>query len=331
MLLRFAFVGLLAALVMIAVSGVVYEKIGEWQDRRHFPQIGRSVDIGGRTLNLYCSGQGSPTVILESGHSISGLGWAVIQPRVASFTRACWYDRAGYGWSDSGSFPQHSNQIAQDLHRLLTSAGERPPYVLAGHLFGAFNVRAFQHFYPQEVAGMVLIDPSNENSAGDNPTIPTNHHVESLRPAMAALGWTLGELGLWRLRRRDPGQAPAGFSARDWEAISVLENQPQTVAARMKETPLRASAEEVRAASSAGDIPLIVLSPADMPSSAGSSKKLALQAELSHLSSQGRQIVLPAVATPIPYENSTHMTPFESPDDIVAAIHTVVSETESVH
>ena len=159
MLLRFAFVGLLAALVMIAVSGVVYEKIGEWQDRRHFPQIGRSVDIGGRTLNLYCSGQGSPTVILESGHSISGLGWAVIQPRVASFTRACWYDRAGYGWSDSGSFPQHSNQIAQDLHRLLTSAGERPPYVLAGHLFGAFNVRAFQHFYPQEVAGMVLIDP----------------------------------------------------------------------------------------------------------------------------------------------------------------------------
>jgi hypothetical protein len=86
----------------LLVSGMVYEQVGEWRDHRRFPQVGRSVDIGGRSLNIYCSGEGSPTVILESGHSLPGLSWALVQPEIATFTQACWYDRAGNGWSDPG-------------------------------------------------------------------------------------------------------------------------------------------------------------------------------------------------------------------------------------
>lgn len=326
--IRTAAIFVLSVFGVLVASGAIYEQVGEWRDSRHFPQIGRSFDIGGRKLNLYCSGDGSPTVILESGHSVPGLGWAVIQPQIAKFTKACWYDRAGYGWSDSGPFSQHSNQIAKDLHRLLVSANVHPPYVLVGHLFGAFNIRAFQHFYPQEVMGMVLIDPASENSAVDNPTIPVNHHIEALRPMMAILGRVLGEIGLWRLRRKDPGDAPAGFSEHDWEAIGVLSSQPKTIEARMKETPLRFSAEEVRAATSAGDIPLIVVSPGSNPAEPIYAQKIRLQADLTHLSNRGHQIVLPSASHPIAYENSANMVPYESPDQVVDVIHQVVSQAK---
>jgi hypothetical protein len=114
----------IAAMVMLTlvIAGIAYEHVGERQDRQRYPQIGRSVNIGGRTLNIYCSGQGEPTVVLESGGHTAGYGWVLVQPRIAQFTRACWYDRAGYGWSDPGSFPRTSNAIANDLHALLRAA-----------------------------------------------------------------------------------------------------------------------------------------------------------------------------------------------------------------
>src|SRR5437879_12706447 len=82
--------------------GVVYEQLGRWQDRKRLPQIGRSVDIGGRALNIFCSGTGSPAVILDTGGDNPGLASAQTQIEIAMFTQACWYDRAGIGWSDSG-------------------------------------------------------------------------------------------------------------------------------------------------------------------------------------------------------------------------------------
>ena len=88
------------ALLALTLAGIVYEQIGRRRDRNHYPQIGRSIDIGGRTLNIFCSGEGSPTVILDSGGHTAGYTWIGIQPEIAKLTRTCWYDRAGYGWSD---------------------------------------------------------------------------------------------------------------------------------------------------------------------------------------------------------------------------------------
>jgi len=113
---------LLFSFAALAFIGIVYERVGEWRDRKRYPQIGSSVDIGGRTLNLYCSGEGSPTVIFESAGHTAGYSWIAIQPEVAKFTRACWYDRAGYGWSDPGPSPRTFAAIANDLHALLTAA-----------------------------------------------------------------------------------------------------------------------------------------------------------------------------------------------------------------
>src|SRR6266446_2121901 len=109
--IRFLSKCLLLLVVVLILAGITYEQIGERLDRKRFPQIGRSVDIGGRTLNIYCSGEGGPTVILESGHGLPGYSWAPIQRKVAKFTHACWYDRAGNGWSDPGPDPNWSAEV----------------------------------------------------------------------------------------------------------------------------------------------------------------------------------------------------------------------------
>ena len=127
---------LIALIVLALVAGIVYEQIGRRRDRTRFPQIGRSVDIGGRSLNIFCSGAGAPPVIFESGGSGPGLEWELFQPEVAKFTQACWYDRAGEGWSDGGPFPRTSVAISSDLHELLKRVGVPSPYVFAGASFG---------------------------------------------------------------------------------------------------------------------------------------------------------------------------------------------------
>src|SRR6059036_1183737 len=117
--------------VIAVLAGRTYEVIGERCDKERLPQVGRSVDIGGRSLNIFCSGTGAPPVILEAAGG-PGYFWTGIQSEIAKFTTACWYDRAGEGWSDPGPFPRMSASIAADLHELLHHASIPAPYVLAG-------------------------------------------------------------------------------------------------------------------------------------------------------------------------------------------------------
>src|SRR5262245_1957102 len=117
---------------MALVVWIFYEQLGRRRDLKRLPQVGKSVDIGGRALNISCSGTGTPSVIFESGGEAPGLTWAAYQMEVAKFTQACWYDRAGIGWSDSGPFPRTSSAIAGDLHTLLKHASVPPPHVLVG-------------------------------------------------------------------------------------------------------------------------------------------------------------------------------------------------------
>jgi pimeloyl-ACP methyl ester carboxylesterase len=114
--------------------------------------------VGGHRLHLYCTGTGSPTVVLEPGHggSSSDFGW--ITPAVARDTRVCVYDRAGRGWSDATDGPQDGAHIAADLHTLLERAHVPGPYVLAGHSFGDLYIQSFAAQFPDQVAGMVLLD-----------------------------------------------------------------------------------------------------------------------------------------------------------------------------
>ena len=131
------------------------------------PPPGRLMDVGGRKLHLYCTGSGSPTLILEAGAGSFSIDWALIQTEIAKTIRVCSYDRAGYGWSDPGPEWDTVAQVEHDLHFALNKAGINPPFVLVGHSMGGLFVRWYQYQHPDQVAGMVLIE-SYETTAPVN-------------------------------------------------------------------------------------------------------------------------------------------------------------------
>ena len=123
----------------------------------------QKVDVGGHSLNLLIGGQGSPAVVFEGGFGAGIASWSTVQKEVAAFARTVSYDRAGLGQSELGPKPRSAKRIATELHTALEKAGVKPPYVLVGHSFGGIYVRVFAEMYPKEVAGMVLLDPSQES------------------------------------------------------------------------------------------------------------------------------------------------------------------------
>src|SRR5580698_2694536 len=120
------------------------------------------VDIGGRRLNLYCLGQGIPTVILDGGLGRSTVVWRKVHAELAKTTRVCAYDRSGYGFSDPGPLPRDTRHLADDLAALTRAARLRPPYVLVGASLGGMIVRLYADTHLREVGGMVLVDPETE-------------------------------------------------------------------------------------------------------------------------------------------------------------------------
>ncbi|MGH8659752.1 MAG: alpha/beta fold hydrolase [Gammaproteobacteria bacterium] len=123
---------------------------------------GRLLDVGGFKLHLDCVGLGSPTVVLDAGLGGSANDWSKVKQLVWQTTRACTYDRAGYGWSDPGPAPRTSGRLASELRTLLARAKVPPPYLVVGHSFGGYNARLFSSFYPNDTAGLVLVDSRHE-------------------------------------------------------------------------------------------------------------------------------------------------------------------------
>ena len=159
---------LIVALViaLLALTGFLYQSIASAVDASSYPAPGRLIDVGGYRLHLSCTGTarpGSPTVILEAGLGDTSLVWSKVQPGVASFTRVCSYDRAGLGWSDTSPLPRTAGRIVTELHTLLARAGVPGPYVLVGHSLGGLIMQLYASTYPQQVAGLVLVDSVHED------------------------------------------------------------------------------------------------------------------------------------------------------------------------
>ena len=125
------------------------------------PPPGHLVDIGGRKLHILCTGKGSPTIVLIAGGGAFSIDWNLVQSRINSSTRVCSYDRAGLGWSDPGLSEETVEETVSDLHKLLQAAGEKPPYILVGASIGGIFIQAYQHTFPNEVAGLVFTNSSN--------------------------------------------------------------------------------------------------------------------------------------------------------------------------
>src|SRR5512145_2095834 len=155
---------LAALLGVLMFAAFAYEHVHAWRDARVLVQVGHSVGIGGRSLNIHCLGDGRPTVMLVAGRTAPGYSWTPSARGIAAFTRVCWYDRADIGWSDAGPDPAWGDQAITDLHALVTHAGLAQPLVLVGHSFGGYVIRLYHQAYRGEVAGMVLVDAAHEDA-----------------------------------------------------------------------------------------------------------------------------------------------------------------------
>lgn len=190
-------VGLFAVIIGLPALGVVYEAVMAAGDVQRYPPPGQMVNVNGHNMHLNCTGEGSPTVILESEFAGWSLDWVLAQPEIAKFARVCSYDRAGYGWSESSPDSRSPRQIARELHTLLVNAGVEPPYVLVGHSLGGKYVRMFAELYPDEVAGMVLVDARHESREPQRTPEEDARDAEAYRSSLG-LYTLLGRTGVAR-------------------------------------------------------------------------------------------------------------------------------------
>jgi pimeloyl-ACP methyl ester carboxylesterase len=285
--------GLGILLVAVALVGTAYEQVGRGRDRTRFPQVGQSFHVGGRTLNMFCSGDGEPTVVFDSNAHTAGYRWVALQPQVATFTRSCWYDRAGYGWSDPGPLPRTFDMVANDLHALMRAASIRPPYIFVGEGLAGFHVRVYAGLFPGEMAGAVLVDsnelgPVSNEEGSRGPLGGLSPKVKTLACA-AALPFIV-RFGLQRLFSNGRGQPPLTTTSLSPDQQTELIFLSNTPVAQLggEGCALDQSLAEVRAASTLGSIPLVVItstSPGSVHSSHG-------QPQLVALSTAGRQVLV---------------------------------------
>jgi pimeloyl-ACP methyl ester carboxylesterase len=276
--------------VVLAITGIIYQTAATEADQRKYPAPGELVNVDGHMIHIYCIGEGSPTIILDHAGGGSSVDWSLIQPKLAAHTRVCAYDRAGFGWSDYSPAPRTLAQQVHELHALLAGANEQEPYLLVGHSYGARVDRVFAAKYPDEVAGMVLMDPGWLYDDSRYPP-EVQVHLES-DMNMGRTGRWLAPFGLVRLLQpiveeptfdlpEEVRGASASFIATShyWQGLNdQMEIMPTVFKEEHQVTTL-------------GEIPLLVLNSTE-PNDAAHQLWWQANSELADLSSKGsfRQI-----------------------------------------
>jgi len=292
------------------------------------------VDVGaGRRLNLFCAGEGLPSVIFEAGSGLAAWDWLLVHPAVSSRTRACVYDRAGFGFSDPANRPGTSSNAVDDLHRLLRAAGIAPPYVLVGHSYGGANVQLYTYTYPQEVVGLVLVDASHEDETERLDRI-THGKFSKLTTAQNAVGEqcrTKSRSGFFpgtKAFDQCIGQPPPMFKAALAAAWLSRQMSVDFWDASESETSnqLVSDSQLRQARRSFGELPLVYLThgispwlvpgrPQSTMNKAAETDIVATHEEVAHLSTRGSQRVVPGAA---------HSIHIDQPQAVINAISEVL-------
>lgn len=244
--------------MLLAGLGGLYQATTKAPQAAAGAMPGKLVDVGGYRLHLSCTGTGTGTVVLLNGLGETSPLWARVQPAVAATSRVCAYDRAGQGWSDDSSNPADATTAATDLHKLLTAAGEAGPFVLAGHSSGGVHALTYTHLYPNDVAGVVLLDSASPRQV--ELVKPFKGEYQVMRRVLAVaptlfrfgVGHALTAMGSPSL----PGNAGA--------QVSAFTNSPRGFAnTRADQAALPVAFRQAQALTTLGDTPLVVLTAQD--------------------------------------------------------------------
>jgi len=312
---------LLAVLVIIfglLILGACYQAIATRRDKRRFPAPGQRVDVGGHRLHVNVMGEdkGSPTVILEAGMASISSNWGWVQQEIAKTTRVVTYDRAGLGWSDPGTKPLDAAKSARELHTALERMDIGGPYVLAGHSYGGLVVRMFTELYPNEVAGMVLVDSSHPDQWMH---IPASKGGQTVAVGNRITAW-LARFSILRLFHLEESFI-AGLPAHEYAEMKAFLATPTgwDVGADGLIAWRDWSRQQVNDTRSLGNLPLAVLSVTEQDHYAD--VLTTLQDELPTLSSNSTHVTV---------EGATHYTLVSKPMYATIVTKTILEVVEAV-
>jgi pimeloyl-ACP methyl ester carboxylesterase len=296
------------------------------------PPLGEMVSVGTHSLHVIKEGSNGPTIVFDHGAGGSALTWSLVYPEIAKIAKVLIYDRAGYGWSESGPMPRTNEQCVEELHELLKNI--KGPVILAGHSYGGINVRLYKQRYPENVKGIVLVDATHEDEITDR--FPVEHQKGQQMPAkMMGVFVFLSKIGV--LKALAACKAVPGFSQSIHNCPANIQKMLwktsfQTralVSAQSEFTHLPAGYEEVRHYKSLGDIPLTVISAGVVDQFIpGTSKEVQEQIkqtlkdvalDMSKMSSKGKLVIA---------EKSGHTVQLEEPEVVIQAIKEMVREIE---
>jgi pimeloyl-ACP methyl ester carboxylesterase len=338
---------LLCAILALPLIGILYQRIGLARDARRFPAPGKFVDVSGAKLHADIAGaqnsqpchpersEGSPPVVFEAGIAATSLSWRLIQSEVATTNQTIAYDRAGLGWSDTISKPRDLRRLVEELRAMLDRASIPQPRILVAHSFGGLIALAYASRYPQELAGMVLVDPVGVEEWA-NPSAPSRARL-GRGIFLAKCGRVLAHLGLVRfalsllsggastapklIARATSGRGGAAFTERMvgqirklppelWPVIQSHWCDPKCFRSMARQLAMLPACAAEFAKAPPIDTPFILLSAGD-----ASPAQRASHERLIQRSPNGRLEII---------QDSTHWIQLDRPDAVLAAITTVL-------
>ncbi len=245
--------------VALVVLGMAYQVVAVELDKRNYPPPGQLYDVNGHQMHIYCSGSGSPTVILQAGGLADSLWWYRVQNQLAQQTQVCSFDRPGMGWSEPADGPREALTMIGELHTLLEAAGISGPFVMAGHSHGAVLTRIYATQYPEDVIGIVLVDSSIllPKHFADQAAFET---WKSSFGGLDAIVGAMIRVGVYRLTAATPFQN-AGYPPDIAAELGALQSRNQildTDVAEFKDG-MWALTESSATAENLGDLPMVVL------------------------------------------------------------------------
>jgi pimeloyl-ACP methyl ester carboxylesterase len=291
--------GLSSLIVLAALAGATYQWLATRKELAATPPPGSLVDIGGYRLHLWCTGNGAPAVILDTGLGGTSADWGFVQPDVARFTRVCSYDRSGMGYSDPGPSPRTARRIAGELAELLVRSGLGQPVVLVGASIAGLYARVFVADYPERAAGLVLVDATHEDPPHEVPGVARFVPLLSTIGVFRMLDISFGQ----PIESLPPAVQPfaratsfrtAGYQAAADEIIHIWESASQVSSSRRQLT-----------------VPVLVVTGAR----GANENWRRLQRDQSSLSERGCLVIA---------NDSGHVVPIDQPKVVVEAIRTVV-------
>jgi pimeloyl-ACP methyl ester carboxylesterase len=328
-LLKTLFASLALTLALCLVAGSLYQWSLQTAEQEQFPPPGQMIEIDGLSLHIDCRGQGTPTIVIESGLMSGSASWGLVHDPLASLTRVCAYDRPGMDWSEPSDELLQADLVAERLHRLLAAAGISDKKLLMGMSAGGVFVREYYQQHPEDVIGMVLVDSSHEQQGARLPEI---NGIIDLTAQLHACSW-MQPVGIIRaFDLLDESIVPDQLDGDIAAMLRAHAYQSHTCEAMLNESEgFAREVVDTQPPQTLGALPLLVLSQGKPPADdelEGLSRKQAdnlvmrwnqLQLELTALSTNSRRVIA---------RESGHMIHLEQPDLLISEVSRMVQQLQ---